>query len=290
MHMAVTCVHPFEIRSVFRFSRLGRSVSVMVFMYIIMIIGKTISFAGNPRINPTRMAPSSPSSRPKSFSIMASLFNRLMLSMVILAKSQMTIPASIDTLMALDRMVSVLSSIDLIIVFIMIGFRYGGSSSTKLDGSPFRSVFDKINDIMKVMIIPHMTIIVRRMALSIDELPTENIDKSIIIVGKRPLHGTKTFVRIAIKRSRGESMILAPLTPTALHPNPIAIVSDCLPQALHFLNVLSRVNDTLGKYPTSSNSVNIGKNIAIGGSMTDTTQYRTLYIPSTNRDIMMVGM
>ena len=60
-----------------------------------------------------------------------------------------------------------------------------------------------------------------------------------IIVGNLPLHGTKLFVIIAINRSLGESIILVPVTPTALHPNPIHIVKACFPQALHFANCLS---------------------------------------------------
>lgn len=36
-----------------------------------------------------------------------------------------------------------------------------------------------------------------------------------------PLHGTKLFVIIAIKRSLGESIILHPTIPAALHPKPI---------------------------------------------------------------------
>ena len=42
-----------------------------------------------------------------------------------------------------------------------------------------------------------------------------------ISVGKRPLQGTKLFVRIASSRSRGESMIRHPIIPAALHPKPM---------------------------------------------------------------------
>jgi len=60
------------------------------------------------------------------------------------------------------------------------------------------------------------------------------------------------------------------------------MVSACLPQARHFLKHLSRLNATRGKYPKSSKSVNKGKKIAIGGSMTDTTQAVTRYAPVTS--------
>ena len=52
------------------------------------------------------------------------------------------------------------------------------------------------------------------------------------MVGKRPLQGTKLFVKMAMRRSLGESTILQPVTPTALQPKPISMVRACLPQAL----------------------------------------------------------
>ena len=48
-----------------------------------------------------------------------------------------------------------------------------------------------------------------------------------------------------------------------------------------FLKYLSKLNANLGKYPKSSNIVNIGKNIAIGGNITDTTQNSVFNIPLT---------
>ena len=64
--------------------------------------------------------------------------------------------------------------------------------------------------------------------------PIKNIVIIAISVGNRPLQGTKLFVMIAIRRSRGESMIRQPVTPAALQPNPMHMVNACLPQALHF--------------------------------------------------------
>ena len=51
--------------------------------------------------------------------------------------------------------------------------------------------------------------------------PIKNIVIIAISVGNRPLQGTKLFVMIAIRRSRGESMIRQPVTPAALQPNPM---------------------------------------------------------------------
>jgi len=49
----------------------------------------------------------------------------------------------------------------------------------------------------------------------------KNADATAIIVGNLPLQGTKLFVMTAMSLSLGESIILHPITPAALHPNPI---------------------------------------------------------------------
>ena len=104
------------------------------------------------------------------------------------------------------------------------------------------------------------------------------------------MQGVRELVMIAIERSRGESIILAPVTPTALHPSPIQVVKACLPHALHFSKGLSRLNANLGSIPQSSNIANSGKNIAIGGSITATTHNNTLSIPSISRLIIIGEM
>ena len=96
----------------------------------------------------------------------------------------------------------------------------------------------------------------------------KNIVDIAIKVGKRPLQGTNVFVSIAISLSLGESIILHPITPQALHPKPIHIVIACFPLQQHFLKNPSILKAILGKYPKSSIKVNNGKNIAIGGSIT----------------------
>ena len=73
-----------------------------------------------------------------------------------------------------------------------------------------------------------------------------------------------------------ESIILDDVTPMALHPNPISVVNDCLPWALALRKKLSILNATRGRYPKSSSMVKSGKKIAIGGSITDTTQLTVL--------------
>ena len=104
------------------------------------------------------------------------------------------------------------------------------------------------------------------------------------------LQGTKLLVSIAINLSLGESIILVPTTPAALHPNPIHIVSACFPDVQAFLKKPSKLKAILGKYPKSSKIVNNGKNIAIGGSITAVTQPKVLNIPYINTPINQSGL
>lgn len=67
------------------------------------------------------------------------------------------------------------------------------------------------------------------------------------------------------------------------------MVKACFPQARHFLKYLSRLNAIRGKYPKSSNNVNKGKNIAMGGSMTEMTHANVRYIPSTKTPFTQSG-
>ncbi len=68
-----------------------------------------------------------------------------------------------------------------------------------------------------------------------------------ICVGHRPLHSEKLLVMIAIRRSRGLSITLVATTPAALQPNPMHMVSACLPCAPARWNRLSRLNATRGR-------------------------------------------
>lgn len=90
-------------------------------------------------------------------------------------------------------------------------------------------LFDKILEEMKVIIIPRtMTAVSRRAeitdALKLPEEPIKNIEIIAIKIGNLPLQGTKLLVRIAIRRSLGESMIRQPTIPAALQPNPMHMV------------------------------------------------------------------
>ena len=112
----------------------------------------------------------------------------------------------------------------------------------------------------------------------------------MISVGKRPLQGTKLFVRIAISRSRGESITRQAITPAALQPKPMLIVSACLPCAPARRKSQSMLNATRGRYPRFSRIVNSGKKIAIGGSITATTHASPRQTPCQRKPVSQPGL
>lgn len=239
------------------------------------MIGMTISFAGNPKKKAINITPSIPIIFPNGSRKLVHILSIDVSPMYIFANNHMISPAGILTNTALFKTNNVLSNIDLIITFVICGLLYGGNSNMNDDVSPFNIVFDNSLETKNVTIIPNMINKVKIME-PIILLTIKNIDISEMNKGNLPLHGTKEFVRTAISLSLGESIILAPITPTALQPNPCVIVSACFPHEPHFLKILSKLKAILGKYPKSSNIVNKGKNIAIGGSITATTQAKTL--------------
>ena len=134
----------------------------------------------------------------------------------------------------------------------MLGRRYGGSSRVKADASPDSTVRDRAHETMSVNPTPSRTTATTAPAAANDATAGGNaaatkITASMISVGKRPLHGTKLLVRIASRRSRGESMMRVEVTPAALQPNPIAMVRACLPCAPALRKSQSRLNATLGR-------------------------------------------
>ena len=156
------------------------------------------------------------------------------------------------------------------------------------EGKPFRSVAERSFETKSVTTTPKTITVNNKPAETSErngnEIPVaKNIVIIAIKVGNLPLQGTKLFVTVAIIRSLGDSIIRQPVTPQALHPNPINIVRDCFPLVPDLAKNLSILNATLGKYPKSSKSVNSGKKIAIGGSITATTHERVLNIPSINK-------
>ena len=104
-----------------------------------------------------------------------------------------------------------------------------------------------------------------------------------IWVGQRPLQREKLLVTTAISRSRGLSITRVATTPAALQPNPMLMVRACLPWAPARRKSESRLKATRGRYPKSSSRVKRGKKIAIGGSITLTTQAVARYTPSKRK-------
>ena len=149
----------------------------------------------------------------------------------------------------------------------------------KAEGSPLNRVWDSSQEDARVMATAARMRRVRAAADAREEaaVPARMKNREIMVnrVGSRPLQGRKALVRMAMSRSLGESMIRQPVTPTALQPKPMAMVRHCLPQARHFWKARSMLKAARGRYPRSSSRVNRGKKMAMGGSMTETTQART---------------
>ena len=90
----------------------------------------------------------------------------------------------------------------------------------KLAGIPLSTVFERIFETKSVMSTEKATNPVRIAAPSREE-SVKNIAISAIIAGSLPLQGIKLFVIMEMSLSRGESMILEPVTPTAPQPIPM---------------------------------------------------------------------
>lgn len=243
---AVNQVQPLLTNSVLSSVKLSYSVKLPLHKYAIIIIGITISLAGKPNMNAINITPSNPNSFANGSKKLEIWFNRLTSEIITLDNIHSIIPAGAATIIALPKTNRVLSNIERIITLPNCGFLYGGSSSVKKDGKPFRIVLDRIFDTINVIISPKIIIpdrYIAHMKLFKNEFESQfkqNIVINAINVGKRPLQGVKLFVNIAISLSLGESMILQPMIPAALHPNPIHVVRACLPHAPAFLNAQSK--------------------------------------------------
>lgn len=96
------------------------------------------------------------------------------------------------------------------------------------EGKPFRSVAERSFETKSVTTTPKTITVNNKPAETSErngnEIPAaKNIVIIAIKVGNLPLQGTKLFVTVAIIRSLGDSIIRQPVTPHALHPNPISI-------------------------------------------------------------------
>ena len=137
--------------------------------------------------------------------------------------------------MALARTNIILSFMQFIIVFIICGFLYGGSSKVNVDFLVFRIVFDRIFDTRNVIRIdsrmnPSRINADRVVFISLFLIfMVIKIDIIAIMIGNLPLHGLKQLVIIAISFSFLSFIIRHPITPQALQPYPMHIVRACFP-------------------------------------------------------------
>ena len=74
---AVIIVQPLSVNSALKSARLSSSISEPVERYAIIIIGKTISLAGNPRIKANKITPSSPKNCANGSKKSEQYFNKL---------------------------------------------------------------------------------------------------------------------------------------------------------------------------------------------------------------------
>lgn len=205
------------------------------------MMGSTISLAGKPRRKPARIVPSSPMRCASGSKNPVKMERRLLSAISMLAAIHMRIPAGAAAIKARPRTNSVRSRRECTRILPILGFRYGGSSRTKEEGIPFNIVLDRKKEVRSVIPTPRSMNKVKIKAVVREERigereehalpPIKKKEISKRSVGKRPLHGTNAFVKIAIRRSLGESMIRQPTTPAALQPNPIHSVRHCFPQA-----------------------------------------------------------
>lgn len=146
--------------------------------------------------------------------------------------------------MALKSTKTVLSSRERTIVLQICGLRYGGSSSVKEDGKPLKIVAESNLETKRVTTTPK-TITANNKPADTRERKGKAIpaEKNIVIiainVGNLPLQGTKLFVIVAMVRSLGDSIILQPVTPQALHPKPMSIDYIILLSILHLILTIS---------------------------------------------------
>ena len=239
-------------------------------------------------MNESSITPSIPRNRPAPSRYPAKSENNVLSPISMLFVSQMSAPHGAAAVTARPITFITRSSTERTITSPTFGILYGGSSSVYDEASPRNrvsdSTFERISDAATPM---RSTAKMHSPALTEEEyiIPTQ-----AMIIGSRPLHGVSEFVIIAIRLSRGESIILHPTTPTELQPSPISIVSDCFPHTPHFSKVLSSTNAARGRYPMSSSRVNSGKNITIGGSMTEIPLNTVPITPLITNDCMRAGI
>jgi len=144
-----------------------------------------------------------------------------------------TNPAGMATETALPSTNKVLSNMDLTIILPIWGFRYGGSSRAKEEGSPFNIVWTEVLKQATSSQYPKGLLRSKRALKAPIEKNLQNFHKEHGYYCNQSwettVAGYKLLVIVAISLSRGESIIRHPMTPAALQPKPMHMVRDCLP-------------------------------------------------------------
>ena len=203
------------------------------------------SAAGRANRNASISVPSMPAKRPMGSSRCVSRSKTLIPPISTAPDSQISAPAGAAAETARPRTKIVRSNTERTMTRPTCGIRYGGSSSVNDDGVPRRRVTERNFDISRVM--PTQSRRTPTIAAADAVRLSPRQVSAARRAGKRPLQGTSELVRMAIRRSRGESMMRHPVTPAALHPRPINIVRLCLPHDPQQAKHRSSENATRGR-------------------------------------------
>lgn len=182
IQIAVVMLQPLADR-IFPSEAVDISVIVPAPEYAITIMGITVSFAGNPKMNAIKIMPSSPISLPSGSKKFAHILSTLSPPTVIFAARNIISPAGAATIAALPRTKRVLSNTERTITCEICGFLYGGISSVKDEGTPFKTVSDKSLVATKVIMTPR-TIAATNISAetALDSAPPEPKQKKSVII------------------------------------------------------------------------------------------------------------
>ena len=234
--------------------------------------GIASSLAGSANKKPVKITPLIPNSRPTPSSAPEIHSNKLFPFTCHAPSAHKSSPVGAATITAWESTCSVFPKTASFRIFFSCGRRYADISNT--NGIPV-SLFNLLlsrEDTRNVPPAPIQTAAVNTSAsrrLFSRPSRTAPIARSI---GNRPLHGIIAFVQTAVSFSARVGMILHPVTPTALHPRPIHIVSAWRPEVPQRAKMWSVRKAARGRYPASSRTENRKKKIAAGGSITAVTR------------------
>lgn len=139
---AVNKVQPLSTKTPLKESKFCISTISPVDKYAIRRIGRTISFAGSPKIKAISIKPSKPITLAKGSKNPAAWAMKLDWPIYTFANIHISIPAGAATTIALPRTNMVLSINEVYKTLPIWGLLYGGNSNVNDEGTPFKIVFD----------------------------------------------------------------------------------------------------------------------------------------------------